>query len=80
MQLDTLTALFGWCSVINIAILLFSTLLLTAGQKTVVALHCRITGVAATQLPGYYFHFLANYKMATLIFNLAPYLALRIIS
>ena len=80
MEISTLTEFLGWSSAINIGMLAFSTLMLCAMRKPIISIHSRLSGVAETELPGYYFSFLANYKIAILVLNVAPYLALRIIS
>lgn len=80
MEISTLTEFLGWSSAINIGMLAFSTLMLCAMRKQIISIHSRLSGVAKTELPGYYFSFLANYKIAILVLNVAPYLALRMIS
>ncbi|NND83188.1 MAG: hypothetical protein HKN50_12240, partial [Gammaproteobacteria bacterium] len=44
----------------------------------VIKLHSSLSGVAEERLPEMYFSFLANYKLAFIMFNLIPYLALRV--
>ncbi|EEF80999.1 DUF6868 family protein [Methylophaga thiooxydans] len=76
MTLDALTTLFAWMTVINIGLLLFSTLMLTVFKSFVIRIHHRLTGLEANKLEPAYFHYLALYKILIIVFNLVPYLVL----
>lgn len=78
-NLNVLTAFLGWCSVINIAILLFTTVVLAFCGGFVKSLHSKLFNINLSELEVVYFKYLANYKILILIFNLVPYLALRLI-
>jgi hypothetical protein len=78
-SLETIANFLGWCSLINIGILLFTTLMIKAFMGPVAKLHSNIFGVPESELPMTYYWYLALYKIAILVFNLVPYLALRII-
>ncbi len=80
MDLATLRAFFGWMSVINILMLAFAAGFLTLGRSWVMRIHSRLTGLADEQLKQLYVNWLANYKIAILVLNLAPYLALYLIT
>ncbi|NND82235.1 MAG: hypothetical protein HKN50_07395, partial [Gammaproteobacteria bacterium] len=75
IDLSTLTTFFGWCTVINIAFYSFTALMLLVIRGPVIKLHSSLSGVAEERLPEMYFSFLANYKLAFIMFNLIPYLA-----
>jgi uncharacterized protein DUF6868 len=79
MTIETTTAVFGWMSVLNIGYLAFSTILLIAFRGTVAGLHERLFKLDDKDATRAYFTWLGNYKIFTLIFSLAPYLALRIV-
>ena len=76
--LETFTSFLGWCAVINIAVLLFSTLAVVSCKGCVAKIHSKMLGVEEEKLPVLYFQYLGNYKVMTLVFNIAPYLALRL--
>jgi len=78
ITLETLTTFFGWCSVINIAILLLTTFLLMGFKDHVSAIHSKMFGLDQQGIPLIYFSYLGNYKIAIFIFSLVPYLALKI--
>jgi hypothetical protein len=80
MTLQSLTAFLGWVSVVNIAILLFTTLSLVAMRGTITKIHSRLFGLDEKDLGRAYFQYLAQYKIAIIVLNIAPYIALRIIA
>lgn len=80
MEINTLIAFFGWCSVINIAILLLSMLLLTRFRKTVSVIHGKLFGLNPEELPSLYMHYIGSYKLLILVFNLVPYIALKLLN
>ncbi len=80
MTIETLTAFLGWCTLINVGLLIFSTLMISLGAKKFSELHAQMFGLEAADLPLAYFKYLGHYKIAILVFNLVPYLALKIIA
>ena len=78
MTVESLTELLGWASIINIAILLFSTLLLIAMRGAVTNLHSKLFGLDEKDLGRAYFQYLAQYKIAIIMLNITPYIALKI--
>ncbi|MDG1307126.1 MAG: hypothetical protein P8P22_03170 [Porticoccaceae bacterium] len=79
ITLQQLTAFLGWCAAINAGILIFSTLMLMLTNRFVIGLHSRLFQVDPVSLPKLYFAWLGNYKILIIMFNLVPYLALRLI-
>ena len=79
LTLLPLTEFFGWCTVINVVLLAFSTLMLVANRKFVLKTHSKMFGISEAELSKTYFNYLAIYKVAVIVFNLVPYLALKII-
>ena len=43
-------------------------------------IHSKLFKISKEKLDAMYFNFLANYKLAIFIFNLAPYIALKIMA
>lgn len=78
-NLTVLAAFLGWCSVINIAILFYATIVLAFWRDFAKELHAKIFGVRKQDLDLVYFKYLAYYKLLILVFNLVPYFALRIV-
>ena len=79
-SLETLRAFFGWCAVINGGMLALASLVLMAMRGTISSIHARMSGLDETDLARAYFQYLAHYKIAFLVLNLVPYIALVIIS
>ena len=80
MTLEALTAILGWTALINIAILLISTLGLLAMRGTITGIHSRLFGLDEKDLGRAYFQYLAQYKIVILAFNIGPYIALRFVT
>ncbi|RKF13721.1 hypothetical protein DBZ36_18290 [Alginatibacterium sediminis] len=72
------TSFLGWCVVINAAVLLFSTLGLYLGKNVIVRIHSRAFDLDAQQLRQLYMQYIAYFKLLTLLFFFAPYVALKI--
>lgn len=79
MNVASLLSLFGWMTVINVCLLIFSTLILIGFKKQVLHIHARLTGLDDATLMTAYLYFLAFYKVLIITFNLVPYLALRLL-
>lgn len=79
MEIASLIALFGWMTVINFALLIFSTLILTIFRTAVIRVHTQVTGLEENALKPVYLYFLGFYKVLIILFNLVPYLALKLI-
>jgi uncharacterized protein DUF6868 len=77
MTTETLTELLGWASIINIAILLFSTVLLITMRRTISKVHATLFGLDEKDLGRAYFQYLAQYKIAIIVLNITPYIALK---
>ncbi|MER2491211.1 DUF6868 family protein [Catenovulum sediminis] len=78
ITLAQLTELFGWAALINIAYLSLATLLLVLMKGTISSLHCKMFNLERSDLEAKYFAFLSHYKVLTLVFFVAPYIALKI--
>ncbi|WP_412970838.1 DUF6868 family protein [Glaciecola sp. MF2-115] len=78
ITLSELTELLGWASVINIAYLLFVTIMLVIMGGTITSIHSKIFKIDEKKLKVKYFDFLSNYKVMSIIFTLVPYLSLKI--
>ena len=79
-EISTITTFLGWCSIINIGLLAYSTVMLTIFREPVKRIHSKLSGVEQESLEAIYFNFLGNYKLAILVLNVVPYCALKIMS
>ena len=80
MTIEALTELLGWASVINIAILFFSTLGVISMRGAITGFHSKLFGLDEKDLGRAYFQYLAQYKIAIIVLNIAPYIALKIMA
>ncbi len=78
MSTESLTQFFGWCTVINLAMLLLATLVLVPMRASISGIHAKMFGLQEAEMSRAYVQYLSQYKVAIFIFNLVPYLALRI--
>ena len=76
-SLASLTTFFGWCTVINVGLLLLATLTLVPMRSSISRIHTRMFGLDESDMSRAYVHYLSQYKIAIVIFNLVPYIALR---
>jgi hypothetical protein len=77
-SIETIREFLGWCSVINIGMLLVSTIMLTIMRSWVIKIHASTTGVSEMELPRIYIEFLGNYKILIIILNVVPYISLSV--
>lgn len=80
MDIATLTQFFGWSLLINSAILVTMTIALVTCKDFVSRTHSRMFGIAPQDLVQSYFNYLSLMKLAITVFNLTPYIALKIIA
>ena len=80
MSLTSLAEFFGWCTVFNAALLILTVLLLSVARGWIIGIHTKVLGMSESDLPGAYLQSLANYKIAILVLNFVPYVALKMMS
>lgn len=78
MSIEQLTTLFGWLSIINIVLLSFSAIMILAFKDFITQVQSKLFKLSATELMPIYFRFLAQYKLLIIVFNVTPYLALKL--
>ncbi len=79
-SIDIVREFIGWCTVINIGILLIATIFLVLTRAPILKMHAKLFELSQADLSLSYFQFLGQYKLAIYVLNLAPYIALRIIT
>lgn len=76
MTLETLAAFFGWMTLINFALFLVAVLFMWLFQGLGMRMHAKMFGIDQSALPVEWYRYLGNYKIAIIMLNLVPYLAL----
>lgn len=79
MDIGQVREVFGWMLVFNIGFYTLAAVFIIFARDFAVKLEARITGVEAEEWPGIFVNYLSQYKIAILVFNLAPWLALRVV-
>lgn len=80
MTIESLTSFFGWCSVINIGLVLLLLLLTAVANKEgfpfdIIA---TIFGITKADVRATHFHVFQQFRLAVLILNIVPFVALKI--
>ncbi len=78
MTQEFLTTVFGWMTVLNFAVLLFSTLMIVILRDKIAGIHGRMFQMERSDVKQAYFKYLANYKILTIVFCLMPWVALKL--
>ena len=79
MNLDQLTELFKWMSIINICILTLSTVLIILLKNIMYKMHGKLFGIEKENLALVSYQYLGMYKIIILVFNITPYISLLLI-
>ncbi len=82
MSIETLATFFGWCTVINIGLLLLVVVLTAIVNKEGFPfdLISRIFGITKEEVRATHFRVFQQYRLAIIIFNFVPYLAIKIMT
>ena len=80
MTLEVIRAALGWFTIINWGLLLIWVLFLRLGHDFVYRVHSKWIQVPVDEFNAIHYKGMAYYKTGIILFNLAPYLALRIVA
>jgi len=79
MTVETLRDFLAWCSVINIVLLLFWVLWLQLAHDFVYRVHGRWLKLSEERFDALHYAGMLFFKICIFVFNIVPYLALRIV-
>ncbi|MDD5597472.1 MAG: hypothetical protein PHV82_05980 [Victivallaceae bacterium] len=79
MTIQTLTAFFMWCTIINAALLVISSLIVLLMADWIYNFHSRLFAIPREAFDIIIYSFLGFFKIMIFIFNLVPWIALSII-
>ena len=79
LSLEQFTALFGWMLVVNLALYLLAVVAVLGLRDWIVDMHARFFGLEPALIPIQFYQYLARYKLLIIVFNLVPYLALKLL-
>ncbi len=78
MTIDQIAQLLGWSTAINLGLLILSSILVILLRVPITKIHSKMFQLSDEDLSRAYFQYLAQYKILIFVFNLVPYIALRI--
>jgi hypothetical protein len=79
MTLETVRAVFAWCTVINLALFIWWFLFFALAHDWMYRLHGKWFKISVEKFDAVHYAGMALFKMGILLFNLVPYLAMRIV-
>ena len=79
MTVELFREVLAWCSVINIGLLLFWLLWLTLAHDFVYRFHGKFLNLSVERFDTIHYAGMAIFKIFIFVFNIVPYLALRIV-
>jgi hypothetical protein len=79
MTLETIRDALGWCSVINIGLLLFWLLWFMLGHDFIFRFHQKWFKLSKEQFDAIHYALMGVFKIGIFLFNVIPYFALRIV-
>ena len=79
-SLAALTTFFGWTTIINFVLLGVSSIMVIAMRGSISRMHGRMFGLESVDLSRAYFQYIAQYKIAIIVFSLTPYVALKLMA
>lgn len=79
MSIDMLMKFFAWSTVINFALLIWWAAFIIFAHDWVYRIHTRWFYLNLERFDAIHYGGMAFYKLSIILFNVAPYLALRII-
>ena len=79
MEVEEIRKVLGWCSAINMGMLMVWFLVLVFARDFIFRVHTRWFKISEERFDEIHYTMMGYYKMAWALFNLVPYLALRIV-
>lgn len=78
LDMISMTTFFGWCTVINVGIMTFAFTMLIVMGDWVVKLRAKLFGIEEASVRIAHFQLFLAYAILMAVFNLVPYIALKI--
>ena len=79
MNLDQLTELFKWMTIINVGLLLLSTVLIMLLNSFICKIHAKLFRIDEDKIAIVVYGYLGMYKIMVIVLNIVPYIALLLI-
>jgi len=79
MDIGSITAIFMWCTILNVSLLALSSLMCICAADWAYRIHSKLFSVSRETFNVLIYSFIALYKLLVIVFILIPYIALLII-
>jgi hypothetical protein len=79
MDIDSIRAFFMWCTILNFALMLLSSLVCICAGNWVYPIHSKLFSVSRETFNVAVYSFIGLYKILVIVFNVIPYIALSIV-
>ncbi len=79
MTLEIIRDMLGWCAVINYSFLLWWFLFFSLAHEWIYRLHRKWFNISVETFDAIHYAGMALFKIGIFLFNLVPYIALRIV-
>ena len=79
-SMETWTAFFGWCTVINLGIYILSVTMLSLMRNFAYGMQAKVFAVSTEDAARISLHYIGAYKLLITVFCFAPWLALKLMS
>ena len=79
MALEQLTDLFKWMTIINIGLLVLSSVLVMVLKNFICTMHGKLFGIKEDNVATVVYGYLGMFKVLVIVFNLVPYISLVLI-
>lgn len=79
MQAVQIKDFFMWCTIINVALLLLSSLLCVVSANWIFGIHSKLFSISRDAFNVLIYSYLAVYKILIIVFCIVPYIALIIL-
>ena len=80
INLQELTAFFGWMLLINVCLLFVAFFMILFFKNIMIKFHKKFFDIGEEDLKKFYFEFLLKYNVLVIVFNLTPYIVLRLMA
>jgi len=80
MSTESIREFLGWCTAINLGFFIFATVKILVIRDWASKIHAKMFKIDEESVRQIYFQFLVIYKVAFVVLNLVPYVALRIMA
>ena len=80
MDLHALQSFFGWCTVLNFSLLVFTGLICAAAGDLIYPIHKAMFSISRDEFNVSIYRWIGSFKIAIIVLCLVPWIALEIIA